>query len=112
MNTATGVRDLRVSLAERIARSAIALDSRVTPNDEFHAWWADRSAALRQEVRRIPFAELGQWSFDPVTGNLGHASGKYFLIEGLQVRSDYGPVRQWSQPIIHQPEIGILGILV
>nr|BFE63802.1 NDP-hexose 2,3-dehydratase family protein [Dactylosporangium thailandense] len=112
MNTATGVRDLRVSLAERIARSAMALDSPVTPNDEFHDWWAGRAAALRQQVTRIPFAELGQWSFDPATGNLGHASGRYFLIEGLHVRSDYGPVPQWSQPIIHQPEIGILGILV
>jgi oxidase EvaA len=28
------------------------------------------------------------------------------------VQTDQGPVRRWSQPIINQPEIGVLGIIV
>ncbi|ADG80062.1 NDP-hexose 23-dehydratase OS=Tsukamurella paurometabola (strain ATCC 8368 / DSM / CCUG 35730/ CIP 100753 / JCM 10117 / KCTC 9821 / NBRC 16120 / NCIMB 702349/ NCTC 13040) OX=521096 GN=Tpau_3481 PE=4 SV=1 [Tsukamurella paurometabola] len=53
------------------------------------------------------------WNFDPGTGNLGHTSGKFFTVEGLavSVESD-APVPRWSQPIINQPEIGILGIII
>ncbi|MGW0809533.1 NDP-hexose 2,3-dehydratase family protein [Nonomuraea sp. NPDC002799] len=76
----------------------------------FHDWWAERLAAGRFDVRRIPFAELDAWSFDAGTGNLGHASGRFFTIEGLQVRD--GGVDTWTQPVINQPEIGVLGIVV
>ncbi|GDY52069.1 NDP-hexose 2,3-dehydratase [Streptomyces violaceusniger] len=37
-------------------------------------------------------------------------SGRFFSVHGLRVRSDFGPVPAWSQPIISQPETGILGI--
>ncbi|WP_326943848.1 MULTISPECIES: NDP-hexose 2,3-dehydratase family protein [unclassified Amycolatopsis] len=77
---------------------------------EFHDWWAERTAAGHFAVDRIPFAELGDWAFEAGTGNLGHKSGRFFTIEGLQVRE--GGVPTWSQPIINQPEIGILGIVV
>jgi oxidase EvaA len=78
--------------------------------EEFEQWWAERHRAGRFEVHRIPFAELDAWHFDQATGNLGHESGRFFTIEGLQVQTGGVVVR--SQPIIHQPEIGILGILV
>ncbi|MER5628377.1 NDP-hexose 2,3-dehydratase family protein [Streptosporangium sp. NPDC002544] len=76
----------------------------------FHDWWAERNAAGHFAVRRIPFSELESWAFEPDTGNLGHESGRFFTIEGLRVRD--GGVETWSQPIINQPEIGILGIVV
>lgn len=78
----------------------------------FRQWWSEREQSNRFNVTPIPFAELDSWQFDPDTGNLSHRSGKFFTIEGLHVRSDYGPVGEWSQPLIYQPEIGILGILV
>lgn len=78
--------------------------------DEFHDWWAERHLAGRFRVEQVPFAELANWRFEPETGNLGHVSGRFFTVEGLQVRS--GGEDIWSQPIINQPEIGILGILV
>jgi oxidase EvaA len=78
----------------------------------FGPWWSARTASNRFRVTPIPFDDLEHWRFDPETGNLGHASGKFFTIEGLHVRSDYGPVREWTQPVINQPEIGIIGILV
>jgi oxidase EvaA len=78
--------------------------------DDFHEWWADRLRAGRFGVRRLSFAELDSWAFDPLTGNLRHASGRFFSVEGLQVQD--GGRNTWSQPIINQPEIGILGIVV
>ncbi|WBB75719.1 NDP-hexose 2,3-dehydratase family protein [Micromonospora sp. WMMD1128] len=77
---------------------------------QFAAWWDERHRAGRFRVDRIPFDALDSWSFEPRTGNLGHASGRFFTIEGLRVRD--GGVDGWSQPVINQPEIGILGIVV
>ena len=79
---------------------------------DFHDWWARRQQANRFEVTRLPFAELDSWSFEDGTGDLVHRSGRFFRIEGLHVRSTYGHIPQWTQPIINQPEIGVLGILV
>jgi dTDP-4-dehydro-6-deoxy-alpha-D-glucopyranose 2,3-dehydratase len=79
---------------------------------QFEPWWSERARSNRFNVTPIPFDLLDSWRFDPGTGNLAHASGKFFTIEGLHVRSSYGPVGEWSQPVINQPEIGILGIIV
>ncbi|GIG63117.1 NDP-hexose 2,3-dehydratase [Longispora fulva] len=84
----------------------------VVGEDDWERWLQRRQAAHTFRVDRIAFDEMDGWSFDPDTGNLGHDSGKFFTIEGLSVQTDYGPVLSWSQPIIHQPEVGILGILV
>lgn len=78
---------------------------------DVHAWLARRRWAVPYEEHRIPFAALRRWSFDPDTGNLRHDSGRFFTVEGLSVEVG-DPTRRWAQPIIHQPEIGVLGILV
>src|ERR1700738_1092050 len=77
---------------------------------EFHDWWAERHRAGHFSVERIPFSQLTNWHFEPAPGNLGHDSGRFFTVEGLHIRN--GGVQTWAQPIINQPEIGILGIVV
>ncbi len=62
-------------------------------------------------VEQIPFSRLSQWGFTQRNQSIVHDSGRFFRIEGLRVKTNYGHVRQWDQPIINQPEIGILGIL-
>jgi len=62
-------------------------------------------------VKQIPFNQLGSWCFQESSGNLVHASGKFFRIEGLRVKTNFGSIESWEQPIINQPEIGILGII-
>ncbi|MFE3492760.1 NDP-hexose 2,3-dehydratase family protein [Streptomyces sp. NPDC059169] len=100
------------ALSSRLAASALATEGGVMSNEAFHAWFEERQRIHALQVRRIPFGELRGWGFAPGSGNLRHDSGRFFSIEGLRVRSDYGPVRDWCQPIIHQPEIGVLGIAV
>ncbi len=112
-HTGTGLlRKPDVTLPHRLAKSAAATDGVATPNAVVAKWIDDRNLAHRHEVRRIEFGELRQWGFDPGSGNLRHESGRFFGVEGLAVDTDHGPVTHWSQPIINQPEIGILGILV
>lgn len=85
-------------------------DGALSSAEEFHQWWSERHRNRWLEVTRVPFAEVDSWSFDEKTGNLGHESGRFFTIEGLQVR--VGSDISRSQPIIYQPEIGVLGIVV
>ncbi|MFF4838316.1 NDP-hexose 2,3-dehydratase family protein [Streptomyces sp. NPDC001315] len=100
------------SAAVRLARSAAALQGAKLRTEDFAVWLADRDAAHRFRVDRIPFSALDGWSFDAATSNLGHHSGRFFTVEGLRVRKDEGPIHEWQQPIIRQPEVGVLGILV
>ncbi len=74
-------------------------------------WLLERQHAHRFHIEKIPFKKMGQWFFESATGNLVHKSGKFFAIEGVWVETNFGSVPVWSQPIINQPEVGILGIL-
>lgn len=79
--------------------------------DELLIWLNDFNKLASFEVSIIPLIEMRNWSFNENTGDLCHQSGEYFSIRGLNVKTNTGPVTQWSQPIIDQPEIGVLGII-
>ncbi|MCI4040030.1 NDP-hexose 2,3-dehydratase family protein [Streptomyces sp. TRM75563] len=98
------------TLPNRVARSAAALTGESA--DEIRGWLHQRREEVRFAVDRIPFDALDGWSFASETGNLVHRSGRFFTVEGLRVGIGEEPGRvQWHQPIIVQPEVGILGIL-
>ncbi|MDX3232328.1 NDP-hexose 2,3-dehydratase family protein [Streptomyces sp. ME19-01-6] len=99
-------------LPARVARSALAVDGAGRNNWKFHQWFTEYRVRDSSLVRRIPLNELAGWRFEDGTGNLVHDTGRFFSIQGLRVRTGQGPVHDWSQPIIVQPEVGILGILV
>jgi predicted transcriptional regulator len=99
-------------LANRLTRSARAVDNVANSLAEIREWIEERRASQIHEVELIRFDDLERWEFDAANGDLRHESGKFFRIQGLAVDSDYGAVQQWTQPIINQPEIGILGIIV
>lgn len=67
-------------------------------------WW--------MRVERVDLGCLDGWEVERGTGNLRHHTGKFFTVESLAVDLAGAPVSRWEQPIIVQPEIGILGILV
>jgi oxidase EvaA len=75
-------------------------------------WLRATSERQRLEVSRVPFSELDNWGFRPEDGRLAHDSGRFFSVEGLQVHTDSAWRRDWVQPIIVQPEIGFLGLVV
>ncbi|MGV4929393.1 NDP-hexose 2,3-dehydratase family protein [Streptomyces sp. BHT-5-2] len=99
--------------ARRMARSAAATEGAMLRTGEVRAWLDERARANVFQVDRVPFDALDGWSFQGGTGNLVHRSGKFFTVEGLSVTAVDGDRRQqWQQPIIKQPEVGILGLLV
>ncbi len=78
---------------------------------DFHDWFAERQRANSYRVTRAPLPDLPQWVVDTDTGNLRHRSGGFFTVEGFRVATNRREVTAWQQPIIIQPEVGILGIL-
>ncbi|GAA5080069.1 oxidase EvaA [Thermocatellispora tengchongensis] len=97
-------------LARRIAESALAWESGPAEVDAFRAWFAERARTSAALVRRVPLDSLTGWQNGADV--IRHASGRFFTIEGLDIHVRDRPVPHWRQPIINQPEIGILGILV
>ncbi|MET9264980.1 NDP-hexose 2,3-dehydratase family protein [Amycolatopsis sp. NPDC004079] len=107
----TRLRTFERAVSVRIAESALAL-SGVLDLEQLHGWLAARKRQEVFDVRRVAFDEMRKWSRASETGNYAHESGKFFSVEGLSVAVSGGPVKEWSQPILNQPEVGILGILV
>ena len=108
MSTQEAVRKAKYRL---FLESAISTHSH-SSREEFFTWLKVCSAAHRFNVKKMPLAALEGWTQDPATGNITHQSNKFFRIEGIDVKTNFGPTEHWMQPIINQPEIGILGFIV
>lgn len=92
-------------------KSALAQEG-VMKLSEFFSWLDKRRNTNIFMVEKKPLNLLKNWHFEKDTGNMVHESGKFFRIEGIDVWTNFGTTQYWMQPIINQPEIGILGFLV
>lgn len=92
-------------------KSAIELENTQHSLAEILNWIRKQNENVQVKVRRISFNQLDHWHFDEHKATLRHATGKFFTIEGIEVKTNWGEVNQWSQPIINQPEIGYLGFI-
>ncbi len=92
-------------------RSALTMENPYNSTEQVLDWIREQNRKIEVNIRQISFKEMEpMWQFD-AEGNLRHATGKFFSIEGIRVRTNYGNVAEWEQPIINQPEIGYLGII-
>ncbi|UJH91294.1 NDP-hexose 2,3-dehydratase family protein [Antarcticibacterium sp. 1MA-6-2] len=72
-------------------------------------WIRDQNEMVEVKVSQIPFYKLKNWKL--TEEKLHHESGKFFSIDGIDVKTNAGNVHHWQQPIINQPEIGYLGFI-
>ena len=79
--------------------------------DQFLTQFNSKKITNYFNVVPIAFSEMDKWNFDKNMMALRHESGKFFKIEGIRSKTNYGLIREWDQPIINQHEIGILGII-
>ncbi len=92
------------------------LDSMLTRENRFQAfsgfdrWFDEIKSDIDFTVSQINFDDMRQWTFNS-DGRLAHTSGRFFSIEGIDVDLNTGFSTTWDQPIINQPEVGLLGIL-
>ncbi len=92
-------------------KSALTLENSMMPSEEFLAWLRRMNEQTQVCIRQIPFSHMRNWRFSTTSGNLVHDSGKFFSIEGIRIKTNWGPIPAWEQPIINQPEVGLLGII-
>ncbi len=78
--------------------------------ESFDDWILKIKNTSNFKVQEINFSEMKQWSFND-EGDLVHSSGRFFSIVGVDVELAARHCVSWDQPIISQPEIGLLGIL-
>ncbi|MDA8084646.1 MAG: NDP-hexose 2,3-dehydratase family protein [Nitrospiraceae bacterium] len=84
----------------------------VHSDEEVSSWIDMRRSEANLMTDVIPISSIEKWEVAPCSGNISHDSGRFFSIIGLSVRhrTASGDI-SWDQPIIEQPEVGILGIL-
>jgi oxidase EvaA len=96
-------------LRERLSAS-LALEPR--DPSELLDWLEARRKEIPFSAELIPLREVAGWH-QADNGNIRHATGQFFRIEGVRVKSAPG-VREmagWDQPIFTQSEGGILALL-
>lgn len=91
--------------------SALSVEGRFSDVSSARGWLRERRAAQSCSVERIPFHELRGWRFEPDSGDLAHDSGRFFRVQGVRVQCDFPARLRFEQPIIDQPDVGVLGIL-
>ncbi|SNB44903.1 NDP-hexose 2,3-dehydratase family protein [Geobacter sp. DSM 9736] len=75
-------------------------------------WIEERLARPRLHIIPTPLERLCRWRIDPISGNIRHDSGRFFTVTGVKVRHRTQTAElEWDQPMIDQPEVGILGII-
>ena len=75
-------------------------------------WVEAQNEAVDVRVQQSSFRALDQWAYREDSQSIRHDSGKFFSIDGIRVRTNWGYKAEWEQPIINQPEVGYLGFLV
>jgi dTDP-4-dehydro-6-deoxy-alpha-D-glucopyranose 2,3-dehydratase len=100
------------STSDLLALSASTPDSPVGDLGAFRAEMVASAATMYTNIERVPLSALSSWHECAETGTIRHRSGRFFSIQGVEVSVPSAAIPSWDQPIINQPEIGILGILV
>jgi oxidase EvaA len=86
----------------------------IEPKDpaELVDWLEARRKDVPFSAELIPLRDVADWH-QADNGNISHATGQFFRIVGVRVKSAPGvrEVSGWDQPIITQSEGGILALL-
>lgn len=79
--------------------------------EEIKQWLREQNQKVEVNVAKTTFDALDKWGYDKVERNIRHESGKFFSIDGININTNWGNIKEWDQPIINQPEIGYLGMI-
>jgi oxidase EvaA len=98
--------DVRAVIASRFSDAALHDDAVVAQ------WIQQARDSASLQTMLVPLEDLRGWSRDARNGNIVHETGRFFSVIGIHCRHRVDRLEiEWDQPIIEQPETGILGIL-
>jgi dTDP-4-dehydro-6-deoxy-alpha-D-glucopyranose 2,3-dehydratase len=92
-------------------KSAFVRENQFKASSQVIAWLKEQNEKVSVSVNKIEFDQLDQWNFNRQKGNIQHKSGRFFSIDGIHIKTNWGFVHEWDQPIINQPEVGYLGFI-
>ena len=79
--------------------------------DEVFKWLNSQKLQAKYKVSQVLLTELFKWNFNKETYELFHKTGGFFSVRGLAVQNSIFAEKEVSQPILNQPEKGILGFI-
>jgi oxidase EvaA len=83
-----------------------SLHERSLSDSDILSWIEDRRLTIKYQIEPISLTELKSWVFTDT--QIIHESGRFYQIQYMRSHLNG---REWDQPIINQPEIGILGFI-
>lgn len=101
-----------VNFRKAFHKSLLSQENSFNDFTEIQNWLNQKNTSSSFLINEIPFQELKDWHFSEKDHNLVHHKNAFFSVKGVAVKTNFGDKKHWEQAIIHQPEIGILGILV
>lgn len=101
-----------MNLLSELQKSALTTSGEFIETEEALNWIKHQNEQVNVQIEKTSIHRIKDWTFDNEFGILKHKSGGFFSIEGITVQTNKGPINEWDQPIINQPEIGYLGFLV
>ncbi|QOC91743.1 NDP-hexose 2,3-dehydratase family protein [Micromonospora craniellae] len=79
--------------------------------DEIRRWREGMVRTRYARPSRLPLDAVPGWNTGVAEPAFTHGSGRFFAVRGHSVRTEDGR-RAWMQPMVDQPEIGLLAIAV
>jgi len=79
-------------------------------SDSLKIWLGKNIIDCNLKANPITLQECEEWELK--NGFIQHSSGRFFSVTGFRLKSNRIPSSFSEQPIIDQPEIGVLGFLV
>ena len=95
----------------KFLKSALTEENPFISTSGLTEWLKERNNAVKVNIRKIRFDQMDNWKFTTNKEKLSHVSGRFFSIDGIRVKTNYGNISSWEQPVINQPEIGYLGFI-
>jgi dTDP-4-dehydro-6-deoxy-alpha-D-glucopyranose 2,3-dehydratase len=92
-------------------KSAFTPEGKFITSQQILNWLNELNNQVHVQVKPSLFSQIDQWYFDEVAGSVRHRSSRFFSIDGIDVRTNWGSNNNWQQPIINQPEVGYLGFI-
>ena len=93
-----------------IYRSA-TLKTSLHSDSALDRWIANQVRKPKLSSKTISLNDMKGWLLNSETGDVCHESGRFFSVTGAYIRHRTETTElEWDQPIIDQPEVGILGI--
>lgn len=77
---------------------------------QIRQWITDQKKTCFLEVKRLPLGKLSDWKI--TDSNIVHKSGNFFEVIAVDVHAGNREVVTWTQPMIKDQNLGLIGFLV